>query len=92
VIIHPSQTIIRDTARSFEIDDNDPDFIRDPTGLFALYLGHEPPLLLIGTETENEWDIVSKIWAVHFDKLERLFSEARQAYISPVSTGITGDS
>ena len=78
MIIYPSKTRIRDTARSFEIDDNNPEFIRESTGLFAIYLGTEPPSLLISTETEGHWDIVSDIWAIHFDKLERLF---RQAYI-----------
>jgi hypothetical protein len=81
MIIYPSQTIIRDTERSFEIDDDDPEFIREPTGLFAIYLGHEPPLLLISTETEGHWDIITKIWAVHFEKLYRLFGTAHFEYV-----------
>jgi hypothetical protein len=86
VIIYPSQTIIRDTERSFEIDDNDPEFIREPTGLFAIYLGHESSLLLISTEIEGHWDIVTQIWAIHFEKLHRLFSAALQAYTTPIDT------
>jgi hypothetical protein len=86
VIIYPSQPIIRDTERSFEIDDNDPEFIREPTGLYAIYLGHEPPLLLISTETEGHWDIITQIWTVHLEKLHRLFGAAYSAYVKQPPT------
>ena len=90
MIIYPSQTLnwIRDTKSAIEIDDNDPEFIRDPTGLFAIYLGHEPPLLLTSTETEGHWDIITKIWAVHFEKLYRLFDAAHSAYVEHPPTPI----
>ena len=78
MIIYPSQTIIRDTARSFEIDDNDPGFIRAPTGLFALYIGYEPALLLISTETEGHWDVVIEIQSIHLEKLRWLSDQAIQ--------------
>lgn len=76
MIIYPSKTIIRDTDRAFEIDDNDPEFLRDPTGLFAIYMGCEPALLLRSTETEGHWDIVAKFWGYHLEKLNRLFDQA----------------
>lgn len=88
MIIYPSQTIIRDSLNVLEIDDNDPEFIRDPTGLFAIYLGHEPPLLLISTEKQGHWDIVTQIWAVHFEKLYRLFDAAHSAYVRHLPTPI----
>ena len=75
MIIYPSKLIIRDTARSFEIDDNDPEFVRDPTGLYAIYYGYEPVLLLIGTELEGHWDVVTKIRSVHLDKLRWLIDQ-----------------
>ena len=76
MIIYPTRTTLRDTERAFEIDDNDPEFIRDPHGLFAVYLGHEPVLILRSTETEGHWDVVTKVWGVHLDKLQRLINEA----------------
>ena len=81
--IYPTKTIIRDTARAFDIDDNDPEFIRDPTGLYAVYFGVEPPLLLIATEHEGHWDIVTRVWGIHFEKLQWLFTQAREAYLPP---------
>lgn len=81
MIIYPSKTVIRDTDRGFEIDDNDPSFHRDPTGLFAIYTGVEPTLLLRSTETEGHWDIVGKFWSYHLEKLTRLFSS-----VQPIST------
>ena len=80
MIIYPSQTIIRDATNAFEIDDNDPEFIRDPTGLFAIYYGYTPPLLLTSTEIPGHWDIVTRVWAYHFEKLSRLFAEAHAVF------------
>jgi hypothetical protein len=78
MIIYPTQASqglglsIRDTAKAFEIDDNDPEFQRDPTGLYAVYYGEEPVRLLQATETPGEWDVILKVRRVHFEKLTLL--------------------
>ena len=76
MIIYPHKTVIRDVDRAFEIDDNDPEFVRDPTGLYAIYYGVEPTLLLQSTETEGHWDVVARFRGYHLEKLNRLFGEA----------------
>lgn len=67
---------------AFEIDDDEREFVRDPTGLYAIYYGVEPPLLLQSTETYGEWDVVTQIRAVHFEKLLYVIGEALNGYTS----------
>jgi hypothetical protein len=66
---------MRDTNKAFEIDDNDPEFNRDPTGLYAVYSGEEPVLLLTSTEILGHWDTILKIRRVHFEKLTYLLRD-----------------
>lgn len=75
MIIYPEKLSIRDTDRPREIDDNDPEFLRDPTGLYAVYFGEEPVVLLTSTETEGHWDTIMSVRRVHFEKLTSLLRD-----------------
>ena len=73
ITIYPSRHLDVRSVNPIEIDSNDPEFARDPTGLYAVYSGVEPVLLLTSTETPGHWDTVLKIRRVHFEKLTLLF-------------------
>ena len=71
--IHP-KLVLRDSVDPLEVDDDDLDFIREPTGLFALYMECETnTFLLTSTEEEGHWDVIARVRPSHFKKLRNLF-------------------
>ena len=75
MFIHESFLDFRSSKEPLEIDDNDPEFARDPTGLYAIYSGEEPVRILQSTETPGHWDTILKVRRVHFEKLSRLLND-----------------